>query len=110
MKDLGDAGVSKVRVVMDEGERVDGIDAQNQQIKDGIDYAAQGGGSVTAKAKNGDPFSSTNDAATAKLPTASAECAGGIKALTKWFPRLLGRESNDSVDSPDRDTDRPADG
>ena len=100
MKDLGTSGVSKVRVVMDEGGRPEGIDAANEQIKQGVDYAAQGGGSITAKAKNGDTFASTNNTKTATLPATLAERAGGIKGLTKWFPRLLGREQDSGLDSP----------
>jgi len=110
LRDLGSAGVSRVKVKLDEGDKNDGIDAQSQQVRDGVDYSASGGGSLTAKAKNGDKFTSTNDAAIAKLPTMSAERSGGIKALTKWFPKLLGREQNDSLDSPDGDSNRPSDG
>jgi hypothetical protein len=110
LKQLGSVGVSRVKVAMNEGDKKEGIDAQSQQVRDGVDYAAQGGGSLTAKAKNGDTFTSTNDAAIAKLPTTSAELSGGIKALTKWFPRLLGREQDDSLDGPAGSVDRPADG
>lgn len=107
LKELGSVGVSRVKVVMDEGDKKEGIDAQSQQIKDGVDYAAQGGGSVTAKAKNGDTFTSTGDVATAKLPTQSAERSDGIKALTKWFPKLLGREQDDSLDNVTGNSDGP---
>lgn len=109
MRDLGSSGVSKVRIVMDEGKRVDGIDAKNDQIKQGVDYAAQGGGSITAKAKNGDAFDSTNSTRTTTLPASPAERAGGIRALTKWFPKLLGREQDGSVDSSARNSDGSAD-
>jgi len=108
MRELGGAGVSKVKMVMDEGQRDEGIDAKNEQIKNGVDYAAQGGGSITATAKNGDKFTSTNNTKTATLPATPVERSGGIRGLTKWFPRLLGRESNDSLDSPDRDDDGPS--
>lgn len=109
MAELGDAGVSKVKVTMDEGDRQAGIDAKNQQIKTGVDYAAQGGGSITAKAKNGDSFSSTNNAKTATLPATPAERGNGIKALTKWFPRLLGREPDDRLGGDTGDADGSAD-
>lgn len=92
---------------MDDGGRGTGIDALNDQIKQGVDYAAQGGGTITAKAKNGDKFSSTDNTETTSLPASPVERAGGIKALTKWFSKLLGREQNDSMDEPDRDNDSP---
>ncbi len=100
--------MSRVKVVLNEGDKKEGIDAQSQQVRDGVDYAAQGGGSLTAKAKNGDKFTSTDDAATAKLPTQSADRSGGIKALTKWFPKLLGREQDDSLDGSAGDIDGPS--
>jgi len=92
MADLGKAGVSKVKMVLDEGGRAGGIDAQNDQVQMGVDYAAQGGGSVTATAKNGDKFTSTNNPKTATLPATPVERSSGIRAITKWFPKLLGRE------------------
>lgn len=103
LRDLGKSGVSRVRVQMDEGNRAEGIDAQNQQVRDGIEYAAQGGGDVTATAKNGDRFNSNKDAKTARLPTSSADATGGIQSLTKWFQRLLGREQDDSLDGDSGD-------
>lgn len=108
MAKLGAVGVSRVKMELTEGDRDGGIDADSEQIRNGVDYAAQGGGSLTAKAKNGDKFNSTNDAATARLPTQSAERSGGLKALTKWFPKLLGREQDDSMDRPDRSDGSPA--
>lgn len=107
MKELGGAGVSKVKMAMDEGGRDGGIDAKNEQIQQGVDYAAQGGGSITATAKNGDKFASTNNTKTTSLPATPVERSGGIKAITKWFPRLLGREQDDSLDNPDRGVDGP---
>lgn len=107
MKYLGESGVSKVKITMDEGTRPEGIDAQNDQIKQGVDYAAQGGGSITAKAKNGDSFASTNNTKTTTLPATPADRSGGIKAITKWFPKLLGREQDDSLDDDTGDPDGP---
>lgn len=110
LRELREIGVGKVRVAMSEGKREDGIDAQSQQVRDGVDYAAQGGGSLTAKAKNGDTYSSTADTLTTKLPTTSAERNDGVGALTKWFQRLLGHEQDDSVGKPTGAVDRPTDG
>lgn len=110
MADLRDIGVAKARVSWSEGKRKDGIDAQSEQVRNGVDYAAEGGGTVTAKAKNGDSYTSTEDTKTTKLPTTSADRTEGVGALTKWFQSLLGRESDDSVDSPSGATDRPTDG
>lgn len=105
LKQLGEIGVSRAKVTLDEGDKKDGVDARGQQIRDGVDYAAQGGGSITAKAKNGDGFSSTDNTSTAKLPPKGADRTGGIRGLVKWFPKLLGREQDDRMDSSHRDDD-----
>ena len=105
MQVLGNAGASRVKVVLDEGGRGGGIDANSETVRNGVDYAAQGGGSLTAKAQNGDKFDSTNDVKTATLPTSSADRTAGLKALTKWFQQLLGREQDDSLDNPAGDDD-----
>jgi hypothetical protein len=66
-----------------EGQRKDGIDVKSEQVQNGVNYAADGGGSVTAKAKNGDNYTSTDDTKTTRLPTASADRNDGVGALTK---------------------------
>lgn len=110
LKELKEIGVAKARVTLSEGKREDGIDATSQQVRDGVAYAARGGGEITAKAKNGDPYVSTDDAKTTRLPTTSADRNDGVGALTKWFQRLLGREQDDRLDGPDRPDDSTSDG
>lgn len=110
MADLRDIGVAKARVSWNEGKRKDGIDAQSEQVRNGVDYAAEGGGTVSARAKNGDSYTSTDDTKTTRLPPASADRNEGVGALAKWFQSLLGRESNDRMDSPLGAADRPTDG
>lgn len=97
MKEFGEAGVATVKMKLDEGGRGGGIDARSEQIRRAVDYSAQGGGSMTAKAKNGDKFSSTGETKTARLPATPEERNGGLKAIAKWFPRLFGREQDDSL-------------
>jgi len=108
MAELGAVGVSTVKMTMSEGDRGGGIDANSSQIKNAVDYAAQGGGSLSAKARNGDKFKSTNDSAIATLPSKLADRSGGLKALTKWFPKLLGREQDNSMDGGAGDVGGPA--
>ena len=109
LRQLGEIGVSRAKVTLDEGSKKTGVDARGQQVRDGVDYAAQGGGSITAKAKNGDRFSSTDNTSTAKLPAQGADRTGGIKGLVKWFPKLLGREQDDSLDDTAGPDDGPSD-
>lgn len=98
MAELGAIGVAKARINLSAGQRKDGIDARDQRVQNGVDYAAQGGGTVTARAKNGDNYSSTDDTLTTRLPTSSADRNDGVGALTKWFQSLLGRGSDNSMD------------
>lgn len=65
LKALGAIGVQKAKTAF---ESPDGIDTTAKPIKEAIEYAAKGAGSVTAKAQNGDTYASTDDAATVKLP------------------------------------------
>lgn len=92
LRELGAVGVSRVKMALDEGDRGGGIDANSAEIRNAVDYAAQGGGSLTATATNKDKFRSTDLAATTILPPEAAGLSGGLKAITKWFPKLLGRE------------------
>lgn len=107
MAELGQSGVTTARVAFDSGGRAGGIDAQNEQIRSGVDYAAQGGGSIRARAENGDDYSSTRNTRIARLPKSIKELGGEIKALTKWLPLLLGREQNAVMDGDARDIDGP---
>jgi len=100
LKSLGRIGVQTARVKL---ESKDGIDANGQQVRDGVEYSAKGGGSITAKAKNGDNFRSTNDPKTTKIPATSAERAGGFRVISQWFQKILGREQGNLLDGPDRD-------
>jgi hypothetical protein len=90
---------------LDDGERATGIDANSETIRNGVDYAAAGGGSLTATAPNGDKFASTDSVATTKLPIQAVDRAEGLRALTQWFQRLLGREDTDTVDRDTGDSD-----
>lgn len=101
LRELRSIGVQRAKVSY---EAPDEIDATSTPIKEGVDYASKGGGTVTAKAKNGDTYTSTEKTRTAKLPTTSAEVGGIREAITKWSQRLLGREQSNNV----ADTDRSA--
>jgi hypothetical protein len=105
LRELRSIGVQRAKVTY---EGPDEIDATSSQIKDGVDYASKGGGTLTAKAKNGDTYASTEKTKTAKLPTTSAEVGGVKDAITKWSRKLLGREQSDDVASPDRAVSDPA--
>lgn len=98
LKALGDdtnARTAKVTL-----ENPEGVKTDSQHVQDGVDYAARGGGELTARAKNGDKYTSTKRVRKSMLPASPEELAQGLKALTKWFPRLLGRNEDS----------RPADG
>lgn len=92
MRELGAAGVAKVRMNFDNGDRGTGIDANSETIRNGVDYAAAGGGSLTATAHNGDKFASSDMAAITKLPTEAVDRTEGLIALSQWFQKLLGRD------------------
>lgn len=92
LRNLGSSGAARVKLNMDDGDRRTGIDANNETIRTGVDYAAMGGGSLTATAPNGDKFKSSDKAATTKLPAGMSDRTGGLEALVEWFPSLLGRK------------------
>lgn len=111
MEELGRAGVTRALTTLDHGNRGGGIDARSDAVRHGVDYAAQGGGEVSARALNGENYNSTTDAETATLPVASADRRGGLKALARWFPTLLGRHEPDAgLGVSGSDTDNPAGG
>lgn len=105
LRELRSIGVQRAKVSY---EGPDEIDATSTTIKEGVDYASKGGGTVTAKAKNGDSYVSTEKTRTAKLPTTSAERGGLREMITKWSQRLLGREQGDHMADPDRPPSGPA--
>lgn len=98
LRALKGIGVQRAKVTY---EGPDEIEATSEIIKDGVDYASKGGGTVTAKATNGDKFTSTEQTKTVSLPTTSATLGELREAITKWSRRLLGREQDDSLAEPD---------
>jgi hypothetical protein len=103
LRQLRTIGVQRAKVTY---EGADEIKATSATIKEGVDYAAKGGGTVTAKATNGDTYASTEQTKTARLPTSPAGAGGLRELITRWSRKLLGREQEDSV----ADSDRPASG
>jgi hypothetical protein len=105
LRQLRTIGVQRAKVTY---EGADEIKATSPTIKEGVDYASRGGGTVTAKATNGDTYASTESTKTARLPTSPADTGGLRELITKWSRKLLGREQSDIVADPDRTADGPS--
>lgn len=99
LKELGTDGVANVSTVLDTGDRIGGINAKNDQIQEVVAYAAEGGGTFSAKSMTGDHFHSTQSNKVTIFHGSNEEKNEIFRRLRDWIPRLLGRESGHRVDS-----------
>lgn len=107
LKDTGaQTGAERVTVGIS-GEH--GIFTENQKVRDGVEYAEKGAGTVRAKAMDGQRFSSTARPRTSRIPLVEA----GSELMHEYFGKLkrkiLGREQDSAMDSSDRPGDGSAD-
>lgn len=101
LRDTGHTtGAQKVRTALISD---DGVVADSEPVKIGVEYAARGGGSFSAKSLNGAVFSSTETQKKTSIPAAPV---GQIEEYLKRFVgRILGREQSNSLDDTNRDGD-----
>lgn len=92
MEEFGQYGVSRVAMSMTDGNRGSGIDARGKQIENAVEYAAQGGGKINAKSRNGEVFSSNNNIKTRKLPPNLEQVTGKIVEIVKYLKDILSDE------------------
>jgi hypothetical protein len=80
----------------------DGVKTDSPDVTDALLYAEAGNASVTAKAINGDTYSSTSRRLTVKMQSILSLSKDGKEAVKKWLGQALGRDKGDSVDDADR--------
>lgn len=106
LKDTGkQTGADRVIVGISAGH---GVFTDNQKVRDGVEYAEKGAGTVRAKAMDGQRFSSTAQPRTSRIPLIET----GTEIVNEYFARLkgkiLGREQDASMDDSDRSSDGSA--
>ena len=80
----------------------EGVKADSPDVTDALAYAEAGNASVTAKAMNGDLYSSTSRRLTVKMQSILNLAKDSKESVAKWLGQALGREQVDSVGSADR--------
>jgi hypothetical protein len=96
-----DTNAQEVEVKIDSD---DGVKTDSDTIKDGMAYAEAGNASVTAKALNGDRYTSSKRRKTSKVIDIIIE---GRESLALLMKKALGRDEDDSVDADDRPSSDP---
>lgn len=105
LKDTGNiTGAERVNV----GFRSEhGVSTNNQKVKDGVDYAERGAGTLSARAMDGTRFRSTKTLLSSKIPAVKA----GAEAMVKYFGGLkrtiLQSGKGPTMDDFDGPFDRP---
>ncbi len=106
LKDTGQqTGAERVKVGL-KGES--GIYTDNQKIRDGVEYAERGAGKITAKAEDGDLYSSDEKPKTTKVPAVTGDGQSTQGYFANLKERILGRDKKPILDGDDApDTDAP---
>lgn len=80
----------------------EGVKTDSPDVTDALAYAEAGNASVTAKAMNGDLYSSTSRRLTVKMHSILDLSKDSREAIKKWLGQALGRDEDDSVGDADR--------
>lgn len=96
-----DTGAQEVKVTLDSD---DGVDTKSRSVRDAMNYAEEGGASVTAKSLGGEYYSSTKKQ---KTSTIDGILSSGKADVQSWINKVLGRVKNNSLDEPDSASDDP---
>lgn len=89
-------------------ESDDGIKADSQAVREGLEYGEEGNAKVTAKALNGDRWSSTTEKLSVKMQSILNLSTAKKDEAQEWLRKALGRDSDSNdpgFDNPD-DWDR----
>lgn len=79
----------------------EGVKTDSPDVQDALAYAEAGNASVTAKAMNGDLYSSTSRRLTVKMRSILNLSKDTKESVKKWLQEALGREQDASVDNAD---------
>lgn len=102
LKKVGeDTGAQHIKITL---ESPDGVKADSTEVQAGVAYGAKGQATVTAKAMDGDTYSSTNKVRTSKVTRLMGQGKALISAMSDVIDEVLGR-TNAGADRPDRDSD-----
>lgn len=84
-----------------------GVLTENQKIRDGVEYAEKGAGTVSAKSLDGQRFSSTARPRTTRIPLIQVGKDLMVQSFEKMKRSILGREQEPPLDDSDRPSDDP---
>lgn len=90
-----DTGAQEVEVKLDSD---DGVRADSPTVKEAVAYAEDGNARVTAKARNGDYWTSTKQKVTVKMQSILNFATDRREAVQEWLQVALGRDE-DHIDS-----------
>lgn len=82
-----------------------GVSTDNQKVREGVEYAERGAGTLAARAMDGSRFRSTKTLLVSNIPVVKA----GAESMVKYFGDLkrtiLHRGKSTALDDPDRASD-----
>jgi hypothetical protein len=104
LKQVGeDTGAQHVKLTL---ESPDGIRVDAPEVQAGVAYGAQGQATLTAKAMDGDRYSSTDKVRTSRVASLKGQGKALLAVVRDKLDEVLGR--NDAgAGGPDRDSDDP---
>ncbi|RIA35440.1 hypothetical protein DFR49_4217 [Hephaestia caeni] len=88
-------------------ESATGVDTASENVESALQYAEAGNASVTARAMNGDKYSSTSRRKTVKMHSILNFAKDSKEHVKQWLNQALGREADDSVGDADSAGDGP---
>lgn len=105
LKETGqETGAERVVITMTGGH---GVTTENEKIRNGVDYAERGAGTISATAQNGKKFSSNKQSVTTRIPFIRSGAREILDSFKSMKRRILGREQDDTMDDPDLHGDGP---
>lgn len=84
-----DTGAQTVKVTLG---GTDGVKADSQRVRDGVEYGERGGATITARAIDGDKYSSNEKISSSKISDDEIEAADQTDAWKRLAAKILRRE------------------
>jgi len=85
-----------------------GVSTQNQKVREGVEYAEKGAGTLSARAMDGTPFRSTRQHLVSKIPAVKASADAMVKYFGGMKRTILRRAESSVMDDSRRPVDGPS--
>lgn len=79
-----------------------GVSTDNDRVREGVDYAEKGAGTLSARAMDGARFRSTKLPLISRIPAVKSGADAILKYFTDLKKVILGRGEDPAMDNPDR--------